>query len=182
MELLKKKLAKREDIERAIEELSDVQLARLERYARYQVYRYPSLDPKELLSEAVVRVLSGKRAWPLDVSFQTFLCNVMRSVASDFREEAKARMESTSVELGDDEVAQEWQTSRDRNEDRDFLRGVWELFKNDVDVQRVLQGIEGDLSAKEVQEEFSLTAGQYDAARKRLERALARKYPDGLAS
>ena len=46
----------------------------------------------------------------------------------------------------------------------------------------MLKGIEDGMSAKEVQEKFGLSPEKYDAARKRMERTIAKRYPNGMNS
>ena len=44
-------------------------------------------DADDLLNEALDRVLSGRRTWPIDVPLLAFLSQVMRSIASQWRKE-----------------------------------------------------------------------------------------------
>src|SRR5260221_194478 len=85
-----------DEIEAAVKGLSDADLIRLERFARFHVYRYPAINAKEVLAEAVTRILDGRRSWPRHVRFRVFVCSVIRSIADEFRDDAKATLDGQS--------------------------------------------------------------------------------------
>lgn len=170
------------EIEEKVRALSDQDLIRLERFARWQVYRYPIIDPKEVLGEAVARALEGTRTWPRKLNFTVYLCGAMRSIAHEMREEA-AQSKATptdeqmhsALDLGGNQAASAEKVASDRQ----LLEEVWKIFNPYPDVQALIKGLATGLSANETQKAYSLTQPQYDAARKRLERTLARRYPEG---
>jgi DNA-directed RNA polymerase specialized sigma24 family protein len=175
-------VASHEEVTEEIRNLSDEDLLRLERFARYQVYRYPSINPKEILGEAVKRVLSGARTWPRSVAFKVFFCNVIRSVAGDVRRDTRTGIWIPGRDP-DARAAPHTHPDDDPESqvaDREFLRVIWKLFEDDHDVQALIQGLEEGLTAKEVQARFDMPESRYGAARKRLERNLARQYPNGM--
>lgn len=170
-----------EQIEAEIRALTDVQCLSLERFARYQVFRYPDINPKEVFNEAIGRALEGRRAWPLRLTFQAYLCGVIRSVADECRAEA-----ADAITLPDPELPAPAGLPRNPVEseaiDRDIARSIWNLFKDREDVKTLIVARELGLTAKETQEQFDLTEQQYDAARKHLERTIVKHYPDGYKS
>jgi len=170
-----------EEIEAAIRALTDEQCVRLERFARYQVFRYPDINPKAVFNEAIGRALEGRRAWPLRLPFSVYLCGVIRSVANEYREEAADAITCPDpeprAELGPPGNPVERQAI-----DRDIAQSIWNLFKDREDVQTLIVARELGLTAKETQEQFGLTAQQYGAARKHLERTIEKHYPNGYKS
>jgi DNA-directed RNA polymerase specialized sigma24 family protein len=59
--------------------------------------RKTSYGHEDLIQEAYMRVLDGKRGWPKNVAAVPFLCGVMRSIAWDWRPEDHD--ENADVEL-----------------------------------------------------------------------------------
>src|SRR5207249_2520387 len=141
-------------------------------------------NPKDVLGETVTRVLGGSRTWPRDVPFTVFFCNVIRSVADDFRNAARSEAAESVGDIDAVEGA-ERQGGGDiesQAADRALLVAIWKLFEGDDDARALLQGIEEGLTANEVQTRFDLSESRYGAARKRLERTLAKHYPNGMKS
>ena len=78
--------ATRQQVEQALAALTDVQLVRLRRIA---AFRYRSLGTRgagrneaDLLSDAIIAVLDGRRKWKTNIDFMIFLQGVIRSLAS----------------------------------------------------------------------------------------------------
>ena len=83
MTLARRDVATPEESVAALRRLSDGDLRRLERLARLRVIGLHAVDWRDLLHEAIVRLLDGSRRWPRDVSMVVFLRETMRSIASD---------------------------------------------------------------------------------------------------
>src|SRR5690349_5849511 len=83
--------ANRQEIEQAIEGLTEAELVRLQKIA---TFRHRSLGTRgagrnegDLLSDAIIAVLEGRRKWFKEkVDFMGFLQGVMRSLASHIRD------------------------------------------------------------------------------------------------
>src|SRR5258706_9704154 len=159
-------MASVEEIEAAIRDLSDIDLIRLERVARFHVYRYPAINPKEVLAEAVTRVLDGRRSWPRHVGFRVFVCSVIRSIADEFREDAKMTLDGQSEDDLDvlaQRDAEPGNPTEKQVADRKLIRDIYALFDDEPDVEALLKGNELGLSAKELQKQFGLSAHAFDA-------------------
>lgn len=76
-----------EEIGRIFNRLRQPDLLRMAALARVWVRGLERRDEADLLNEALARILSGQRPWPVDVSLHAFLSQVMRSVASQWRHE-----------------------------------------------------------------------------------------------
>lgn len=173
-----------EEVSRAIESLTDDDWLRLDDVARFQLYRFPGLAPEDLIQEGLKRVLDPEvRHWPKAVPFLVFFGNVLKSIAHEWREDEKARPRpEVEIAVGSDEaeepfldrIAREERTPEREALARDLLRQIENGFAADEHATAFLLGIAEGMSAAEVQQAFGLTAGEYDAARKRVARALER--------
>ena len=174
------------DVEQAIRGLRDEDWLRLEKAASYHVYRYSSINPKEVLAEAVSRMLGGERRWPRDVNFNTYFRNVLRSVADELRNKEKERLGlGTTVLVAFDDGQDGPPDGRDlvqQVEHQETIEQIWGLFSDDEQVQSLVLGAEEGMTAIEVQKEFNLSGAEYDAARKRLDRGLKKHFPKGWRS
>ncbi|MBL8517570.1 MAG: hypothetical protein SF172_04420 [Burkholderiales bacterium] len=179
-----------QEVQNALDRLTDAQLHQLDRIARFQVFCYPQLSGEDLLSEAWVRILSGKRNWPRGVAFMAFVYGVLRSIADDWRDEEDARLESPTADLpadfsGDTPDIANLAVAGNTDPERAlqvarFLNTVQDEFvQTDDDLSFLLGTMEGR-TALETQTQYQLTPQAFDAARKRWERWLEQHYPEGL--
>lgn len=71
------------EIMSAFEALTSTDILKLGMHARALMRRQPRspyTEGEDLISEALHRALEGRRKWPVDVPFQAFMCETMRSV------------------------------------------------------------------------------------------------------
>lgn len=137
-------------------------------------------EPLDLMHEALIRCLDGRRHWPIEVNFSVFVGNVMRSIAHGERRSSK-RDESSRIEFGEfmerlqhvstapsaeDEVS-EAQQIRVTRKAADDLR-----LKLDGDecAQKVLSGLVAGLSPREMRESFHIDDKAFEAAFQRVVR------------
>jgi DNA-directed RNA polymerase specialized sigma24 family protein len=80
------------EVRRLIGRLRGPDLVRLAALARVWVTGLRQHDADDLLNEALDRVLSGRRPWPIDVPLPAFLSQVMRSIASQWRHEDRREL------------------------------------------------------------------------------------------
>ena len=161
--------------------LSDTDLLRLKKLAQYQALKSRDFDADTLLAEGVVRVLNGARHWPRGLEPGPFMLNVFGSIVSaaakhdDYVEAFESNEEvdrdglinSTSIQS---EHCQE--SIPDQLHAQHMLTQLMEALANDQDSIAVAMGRAEGLTAQEVQDQFQLSAKRYDAARKRLQRAI----------
>jgi len=178
--------ATREQVEQALAALTDVQLVRLERIA---AFRHRSLGTRgagrnegDLLSDAIITTLEGRRKWKTNIDFMTFLKGVIRSLASHIR--AGKPVDAF------DEIAPNPVNEEDETEDfveqiptpapvdperrllaRDLDEQIRERFKDDPVVLLVYEGFVEKMKPADIQSCLGIDEKEYNAAAKRLRRA-----------
>ena len=81
--VVQRDMATREECAEALRALSDKDYERLEKIARLRVIGLHAVEWRELLHDAIARLLDGRRQWPRNVPLVVFLRETMRSIASD---------------------------------------------------------------------------------------------------
>ena len=147
-----------------------------------------SLDRRDLLHEAVIRMLTGKRRWPRAVPLVVFLRETMRSIASDHwrRQESSVVVAESETrvdpETGDGAVALASDVSMEpeaRTAAAQTLARIEELFRDDADALAVMAGMASGKSSGEIQEENAMNETRYASTQRRVRRGLARAFPEG---
>src|SRR5690349_11799893 len=96
------------DVRRAIDRLQDADYVRLmliaSSFARRRI-RGTSVEPEDLLQEAITKTLDGTRGWSRGVSIIKHLDRVMESDSGHIAEQRSARPEQPLPETDDDEPA-----------------------------------------------------------------------------
>src|SRR5581483_6562681 len=93
-----------EDVQAAYEALSTADLIRLDKAAIYCSAGNWLVPPEDLLNEALTRALEGTRRWPEGVAFTTFLSNVMKSLAQEYRRQRTERPVVLDVDFAVEEA------------------------------------------------------------------------------
>lgn len=173
----------------ALEALQPTDLTRLQKEASF-LAPGTGMEPNDLLQEAVMRSLeeNGGRNCPRDVKLATFLCNVMKSIASHAREKWKRETPSNSSEGdGDDPIVKAPDPAMSLEEvvvgHLDYGKALAEIeamFSEDPKAQAIVIGIMEDWTPHEIREMESMSEKEYAAARKRVQRKLLREFPKGL--
>ena len=180
--------ATREEIEQAVEALTEAQLVRLENIA---AFRHRSLGTRcagrnegDLLSDAIIATLEGRRKWiKANVDFMTLIKGVMRSLASHIR--------SGKAADAFDEIAPNPVNEKDDTEDfveqiptqapvdperqllaRDLDKQIRERFKDDPEVLLTYEAFLEKMEPADIQSYLGITEKEYNAAAKRLRRAV----------
>ena len=188
MTLVQRETATPEDCALALRQLSDADLRRLDESARLRAAGLASVDGRDLLNEAIVRMLTGKRRWPTEVPLTVFLRETMRSIASDYwRRRAAAVVVAESdiradVGTGDGVVATAADSSMEpeaRTAAAEALARIEEQFKKDGDALAVISGKVQGKSPAEIQEENAMSKKRYATTQRRIRRGLVRLFGDG---
>ena len=100
----RKNLATPEEVVKAIESLSDGQLLKLQRSAKWRIRGLGRMalgrDHKDLLNEAITRTLEGKRTWAKDkVDFPGHLIGAMQSISSGWADSCAPKEAAFESEL-----------------------------------------------------------------------------------
>jgi DNA-directed RNA polymerase specialized sigma24 family protein len=176
-------IATTEEIIAAIECLSEVQLYKMDRFARYRVRglgrKSAGRDHEDLIREAMTASLTGVRRWKkAKVDFFGHLVAVMRSISSHWGESFTADEPYLESELSRDESAPtviadracETPDAERRLAAKEELRRIEERFSDDPTVPLILSGFEQGLSAAEIQMANGISKNDYESALKRLRR------------
>ena len=180
--------ATREEVDQAIQRLTDVQLLRLKKFADWRIRGLgrASLrrDGEDLLGEALTSTVAGAdgsaggRRWNKRVDFVKHLTEAMRSISDHWREqfdEREARVESEVIVVnpnGEERSPMAQVQSERPTADRILLAkeevaNIFKLFEKDDDAILVLEGWVEGMTGPEIIE-LGLTPQQYEAAVKRI--------------
>ena len=125
-----------------------------------------SFDHEDLLQEACMRVLDGRREWPRSVGVIPFLAGVMRSIAWDWQVERH----NESVEVN--EVGYEDQTAAAKI---DALKTV-ALFDDDPIAQKMVIALLDGARGEELRELSGLTKTEYESKRTKIRRRIEKAW------
>ena len=188
MTLARRDVAIPEESAAALRRLSDGELRRLDQLARLRVIGLHAVDRRDLLHEAIVRLLDGSRRWPRDVSLVAFLRETMRSIASDHWRRLEEPVVMSEAELGVhqetgegalDNAIDPVASPERRVSAAETLARIEEAFKGDENALKVMAGMAIGKSPKEIQEEAGMNKTRYASTQRRIQRGLAREFPDG---
>ena len=158
----------------ALKLVSDLDLLRLKAIARMHARRLPpDVSWPDLLQESLARVLSGRRRIPGGVNRVAFLAGVMRSIRSELWRRAMLEGVSCAAQLTSlpQEAADPERVLAALQE----LAEIQDLFAEDAQVLNLIEGLGEGLDAEQIRARFGLSQADYDAARKRMRRALLRR-------
>lgn len=175
------------EVEVALSALSDADLTRLKQIAQLRSAGLSTVTREDLINEAVVRSLLGKRHWPRSIPFIAFLAQTIRSIANE--EWRRLDHEQTRVEadLGSNEdddqpiadLAVDHTTPEREVVARRTLHDIELLFQNDSEATTILRGLAEGSTPEQIQTSGSLTPTQYASAQRRIRRKLARHFAAG---
>lgn len=164
----------------ALAALTESQHFRLRGWADNRALDLP-MTGDDLIQEAVTRTLERSRTFPQGVGVLTFLKNAMKSIASAEREKVK-RIEPLG-DSGDEfshinRIAARTLSPEDvaalRIELTDTLQLLCDRLADDEDAVKLLEYRLGGWTNAEIMEVESMDPKRFDAARKRLRRAIER--------
>ena len=187
MTLARRDVATRAESAEALRRLSDDDLRRLEQLARLRVMGLHAVDWRDLLHEAIARLLDGTRRWPRDVDLVVFLRETMRSIASDYWRRLEKPVVVAEADLGVDEETGEGAVDNAMDplasperlvSAAETLARIQAAFEGDGDALKVIAGMAVGKSPRDIQQEAGLTETQYASTQRRIRRRLAREFPD----
>ncbi len=164
-----------EEVGRLLSRQRQPDLLRLAALAKVWIRGIPRRDAGDLLNEALVRILSGDRLWPADVSLPVFLSQVMRSITSQWRHED---IREPLAADGGDEVDH----SPAAAEDLDFVdlsKRMRVALSDDHAALEIFDHILNQTSRRQVCDQLGIDATGYDTARRRMIRTLRRQFNPG---
>ena len=149
------------EIVEAVKSLSTQHKTALMKLARVYALK-TNVGQEDLLQEAWLRVLDGRREWPRSVGVIPFLAGVMRSIAWDWQVERH----NESVEVN--EVGYEDQTAAAKI---DALKTV-ALFDDDPIAQKMVIALLDGARGEELRELSGLTKTEYESKRAKIRRRI----------
>jgi hypothetical protein len=142
---------------------------RVPNFARARYKGDASYDAS-LLNEALDRLLSERRPWPIDVPLHAFLSQVMRSIASQWRQEDRREP------LKEDETGGVFDEGSHNPvacyEMDDLISRMRRTLGTDPPALGVFEHILADSDREDAQAAVGMNATQYDTARRRMVRQL----------
>ena len=181
-----REIATRKQCAEALCRLSDEDYERLEKIARLRVIGLHAVEWRELLHDAIERLLDGRRQWPRNVPLVVFLRETMRSIASDHWRRLERPAVVAGVGDGCGRRSGRWTRSRppwtrrrSRNgalPPRETIRRIEDAFEGDGEALRVLAAMASGQSPRETQEEIGIDETRYASTLRRIRRRLRREF------
>jgi hypothetical protein len=163
-----------EEVGRLLSRLRQPDLLRLAALARTWSIGLPRRDAADLLNEALTRILSGDRPWPAAVPLHSFLSQVMRSVASQWRHE------DLREPLADDTVGtREACAPEAAYEFGDLTDRMRDALRDDYHATGIFEHILAQTSRKDARSLLGIDETGYDTVRRRMIRTLQRQFSPG---
>lgn len=198
-----KKYATPDDVCAAVGALSKEDHYRIYKAATLCIWGTEYQDPKELINEAVARTLAGAsgqrgRRWPHHVPFIAYMIMTIQGLANDSHESSVQKLtdsldgmalhdESTGEILGglqyyqegiETQVIEAEEVNSREARAKEFVRIIDTHFAGDSQITWIIMGHKDDLSASEIREISGMTQRQYETARTRFRRGLAKLFPE----
>jgi hypothetical protein len=198
------KVAGPEEVRQAISALTDGELLKLLRLAEQAIFRLRrkvwGVEARDLLNDAVLRLLNEKRRWkPKRVDLVGQLAGIITSIESDWLKRGKRgevpvletdlrrddpdgaeiptalelapapQLDPEQAALGSEELTQE-----------QLLHQIEELFNPDPLASLVFSEWRRGTAGPEIMKVLDLTRQQYDTAVRRMDRAIQKRWPEGM--
>lgn len=174
----------------AIQDLSNADWSRLRKVAAAYV-RNRAIEPDDLLQEAFLRALDGRRNCPVHVGPTKFFAGAMRSIASSETEKRETRPrlvpianhggEETAVDPPDP-VPDPEQRAGSAEEVAAMKACLLSLFEGDEIAQVILEGMMEGIEGEELRELTDLDNTTYQSKRRLIRRWIDKEFPRGWTS
>ena len=197
-------VASPDEVRQAIVSLTEAESVKLRRLAERASFRLRrkvwGADPKDILQEATLRLLQEKRHWKSQkVDFVGLLAGIIVSIESDWRKRGK-RGETPILETdlpatnSDGEtvptVLQQAADPRPTPEQQliesealtqeQLFQQIEELFSEDPLAALILSEWQRGTKGPEIMKALDLTRQGYDTAVRRMDRAIEKRWPEGM--
>jgi hypothetical protein len=121
---------------------------------------------RDLIQEAYLRLLDGKRGWPRTVATVPFLCGVMRSIAWDWR------AESHHEDIDVDSIGSEHHAAAAKLDAQKLI----EMFGDDPIAQKILAAMMEGARGEELRQVSELDETEYESKRRKIRRRLEKAW------
>ncbi len=197
-------VASPDEVRQAITSLTDAEFVKLRRMADGAAFRLRrqawGTDAEDILQEAVLRVLQDRRHWkPQNVDFVGLLAGTIRSIESDWRKRAERgetpvlETDLSAAKPNGETVPTAIQQSADNRPSPErllieseeltyeqLLRQIEELFTEDSLAALIFSEWQRGTKGPEIMKALELTRQDYDTAVTRMDRAIRRRWPEGM--
>ena len=186
MSMVQQEIATREECAEGLRQLSEEDYHRLEKIARLRATGLHAVVWRDLLHDAVERLLDGRRRWPRNVPLVVFLRETMRSIASDhWRRVDQSVVVAESEMVGDGEAdcgavanaADETAQPERQASAKETIRQIEDTFESDSEALWVLSAMASGKSPREIQLEIGIDEVRYASTLRRISRRLRREFP-----
>ena len=186
MSMVQRKMATWEECVGGLRQLSEEDYQRLETLARLRATGLYAVAWRDLLHDAVERLLDGRRRWPRNVPLVVFLRETMRSIASDHW-----RRLDQSVVVAESEMTADCEAdigavanAMDETEQperhvvaEETIRRIEDTFEGDGEALQVLTAMASGMSPREIQQKLGMEEVRYASTLRRIRRRLSREFP-----
>ena len=183
--VVQREIATRKECAEALRRLSDEDYERLEKIARLRVIGLHAVDWRELLHDAIERLLDERRQWPRNVPLVVFLRETMRSIASDHWRRLDGPVVVAESEMSADGEADgglvanavdETAQPERRASAEETLARIEDAFEGDGEALRVLAAMASGQSPRKTQQEIGIDETRYASTLRRIRRRLRREF------
>jgi DNA-directed RNA polymerase specialized sigma24 family protein len=166
-----------EEIQAGLDSLADAEWAKLRVAARYFA-AFLGWDAEDLLQEALLKVLEGKRNCPRHISLVACLKGTMKSIASSIRGRQKVAARETAetqLSMVRDNAPMTLEVNLAQQEADAFrCEEVLDLFYDDDEARAIVEGeLMDDMSTAELRELTGLKGTAYASKRKKISRRIS---------
>lgn len=165
-----------EQMRALIEGLTQQDWRRMTLYARRLASTLPGVEERDLMQEAVVAAMTGRRRCPTGVNPRVFLEGAMRSCLDNWRKQAQplTSLGDQDEELDEtvDDTPERWVLRMDTI--RQQAQRLVAAFDGDDRVLLLIEGKVDGLSRAEICEVLECTLTQLESMERRLRRFMAR--------
>lgn len=193
-----------DEVREAIASLTEAESVKLKRLAEGAAYRLRrhvwGTSGNDILQVAIERVLENKRHWkPQKVDFVGFLAGIIASIEFDWRKQGKRgdtpvlETDLPATNADGDEMPTAVQSAVDRrlNPEKQLIESeeltqeelyqqIEELFSEDALASLIFSEWRRETKGPEIMKALDLTRTEYDTAVRRMDRAIQKRWPEGM--
>lgn len=173
-----------DELSKLVTDLSDADMLKLQGASRRLVLKCRR-EPDDLLNEAIIRALDGRRRCPRRMEVVAFLFGVMRSVADEWLKDLETERGEIDETRWGSPAGVEVEALPDQREGQEaamiaserrafaasVLKEVREMFETDENAWFIVEAdMEGQMTPEEICAALSIDRKSYEATRKRIRR------------
>ncbi|NVJ64545.1 MAG: hypothetical protein HWD84_09995 [Flavobacteriaceae bacterium] len=164
-----------------VQSMSEEDILRCLRAAYYFIDKYDlPIEGEDLLNEAIVRILEGKRHLPKGVKVYTAINQIMKSVSYEMLTKRSDEAMRNTSPLDDESIAGSLLDSYSEKSDQRWSM-LTSLFKEDEDASAFLAATEQGIKKSQIVEDlFNGNETAYDSMRRKIIRKASSKMKESM--